>query len=128
MRFRKFIKEMPHSTTMQRSLVKCPHGHNADLKADEFFYDYAAEMLGDDKWMALAIKIVGIFGNYSIPFPVACRKHEIVFMYDFKKKVGFAPRNDEERSMCEKLIKGLKNKEKNPHLVNKRFTIYEAGN
>lgn len=117
---------MPHSSTIPRSKVRCPLNHSIDLGDDNYSFDYASEMIDDDEWYALSVNTIGILGNLKIPFPVACRDHNIVFMCDFKKGVGYAPRDDKERNMCEKLILGLKNKEKNPNIFNERFEVYDT--
>jgi len=132
MKFSNYLKEMPHSTTMAKHVVKCPKGHIIDLHKENFFYDYASEMSGDKKWQELSDLTIGMIrGKYDIPFPVACLEHRIVFMYDFNEERGYMPSEEPlgetgytELQMCEKLLQGLANEEKNPHLVGIKFNIY----
>lgn len=98
MRFKQYLKEMPHFINGMK--LKCPKGDIIDGNNSDYQYDYGGEFI-KDKSIVKELMPLGI-GSFIKPtgkLPIYCKKHKIMFMYDFDNKEVSSSTSDDKKLM-----------------------------
>lgn len=94
-----------------RFKVKCPYGDIVDGSKDEYRFDFGIEEIPKEQRHLLK-DIIKQFGmlNKKIDkgvFPIYCRKHHALFLYDFEAKKPIKPRDETDLKRLELIKQGI---------------------
>lgn len=109
MNFKKYLEEMPYFD--ERFKVNCPMGDVVDGSNEEYQFDFGIEEIPKEERHLLA-DLNSNFGMLSPGikkgiFPIYCKKHNLLFLYDFEKQEAVKPRTNHDMKMLTLVKQGI---------------------